>query len=775
MTACEMFDHPPVVSASAPILHDTSGRPGRAGHTYFPVRLPTPRRRVVPGLRRLLITTTLLAASHARAAEDWDPFPIVPITNDFGGVGLIQTPTARFSPDGQLSFAGNRVAPYERYAVTFQAMPWLETTLRYSSIGNRLYSEVPEFSGNQSDKDRGLDFKLKLLAESAWRPAVVVGARDFLGTGLFQAEYVAASKQVGPFDLSFGIGWGLLGTRGHIANPLGLLSGSYRNRGGAVAGGGTLNNYYFKGDRVSLFGGVRYDTPIRGLTALVEYDPNDYQSEARGNRFAVSSPINVGLSYQMRSWLQLGASFERGNRVGLRFSMSTNVHNKPAIAKIDPPAPPMPRAGAPLATAATPVAAAEQGVPTVPTSTSALGVALEGAMANQGAVLVAAELRGADATLYVIQTRFIDMAQGLGRLSRAAFSVLPLSYASIDVVFVEGGIRTTSVKVYRHLLAEAVNPGAGSSEVLWVKTEFAPPPRLPDDNELSYRGSVLTTPPRLFWGINPGLRNTLGRPEQFILYQAFVRIAGSMEVKPGITVTGSVTVNLSDNFDQLRIRSDSQLQHVRSDIDQYLKQGRTAVASLQTDYMFNITPSLFGHVYGGLLEEMFGGVGGEVLWRPYDANWTLGADLSWVKQRSFKGRFGFQNYSTFTGFVTGSYRFSGPQITTTVRLGRYLAKDVGGTFEVSRRFRSGATVGAFATFTDVGAAEFGEGRFDKGLYITIPLDLLFNRHVRSGVGVAWHPLIRDGGQQLVIRQPLLAVTEATTYDSFRRDWPHIGN
>ncbi len=715
----------------------------------------------------------MFGASNAWAAEYWDPFPVVPIASDFGGVGLIQTPTARFAPDGQLSFTGNRVSPYERYAVTFQAMPWLETTLRYSSIGNRLFSEVPEFSGDQSDKDRGLDFKLKLLEETTWRPAVVVGARDFLGTGLFQAEYVVASKQIGPLDVSFGIGWGLLGTRGHIANPLGLLSDSYRDRGGSVAGGGTLNNYYFKGERVSFFGGLRYDTPIKGLTALVEYDPNDYQSEARNNRFPVRSAINIGVSYQLRSWLQLGASLERGNRVGLRFSMSTNVHNKPTIPKIDPPAPPMRRDGAPDPTPA--AAASEPAVPVAMTPTSALGLALERAMVDQGAVLFAADLGGTVATVYVAQTRFVDMAQGLGRLSRAAFTVLPVSYEALNVVFVEGGIRTTSVKIYRHLLAEAVNPGAGSGEVLWKKIEFAPPPPMPDEDEISYRGSVLTSPPRLFWGVNPGLRNTLGRPEQFILYQAFVRVAGSLEVKPGLSVSGSVTLNLSDNFNQLRIRSDSQLQHVRSDIDQYLKEGRTAIANLQADYSFNITPSLFGHVYGGLLEEMFGGVGGEVLWRPYDAKWTVGAELAWVKQRSFKGRFGFQNYSTLTGFVTGSYRFSGPEITASVRLGRYLAKDMGGTFQLSRRFRSGATVGAFATFTDVSAAEFGEGRFDKGIFITIPLDLVFNRHVRSGVGVAWHPLIRDGGQQLVVRKPLFAVTDSTTYDSFQRDWPHIGD
>ncbi|MCA3255324.1 MAG: YjbH domain-containing protein, partial [Alphaproteobacteria bacterium] len=83
--------------------------------------------------------------------------------------------------------------------------------------------------------------------------------------------------------------------------------------------------------------------------------------------------------------------------------------------------------------------------------------------------------------------------------------------------------------------------------------------------------------------------------------------------------------------------------------------------------------------------------------------------------------------------------------------------------------------GAFATFTNVSAADFGEGSFDKGIYLTIPLDLFYVRNVRSSVGIAWRPLIRDGGQQLIIRSPLLSVTQPTTLENFRRNWKNIGD
>jgi len=37
--------------------------------------------------------------------------------HDFGGVGLMQTPTARMAPVGEFSFNANRTSPYSRYSI----------------------------------------------------------------------------------------------------------------------------------------------------------------------------------------------------------------------------------------------------------------------------------------------------------------------------------------------------------------------------------------------------------------------------------------------------------------------------------------------------------------------------------------------------------------------------------------------------------------------------------------------------------------------------------
>ena len=46
------------------------------------------------------------------------------------------------------------------------------------------------------------------------------------------------------------------------------------------------------------------------------------------------------------------------------------------------------------------------------------------------------------------------------------------------------------------------------------------------------------------------------------------------------------------------------------------------------------------------------------------------------------------------------------------------------------------------------AEEYGEGSFTKGLYITIPFDLMMFKSTIDSANISWVPLTRDGGQML---------------------------
>ncbi|MBK5104312.1 MAG: YjbH domain-containing protein, partial [Burkholderiales bacterium] len=91
---------------------------------------------------------------------------------------------------------------------------------------------------------------------------------------------------------------------------------------------------------------------------------------------------------------------------------------------------------------------------------------------------------------------------------------------------------------------------------------------------------------------------------------------------------------------------------------------------------------------------------------------------------------------------------------------RYLAGDTGATFDFSRVFDNGVKFGAFFTKTNVSAAEFGEGSFDKGVYLTVPFDAFLTKSSNGNASAVWKPLTRDGGAKLVRVVPLYDLTRA---------------
>jgi hypothetical protein len=183
--------------------------------------------------------------------------PMQGLTSDFGGVGLIKNPSARFSPDGTLSttIAFDEVA--DLYNISFQATPWLEASFRYAIFDPR----TPRARAKDNLRDRSYSAKARVLRERSIIPQIAIGVADILGTGVWEGEYIVASKRTGAFDLSLGLGWGRLGSRGGISNPLGIFGDSFDTRQSGRAagdlGGNSRGSSFFSGD-VGFFGGVKF-------------------------------------------------------------------------------------------------------------------------------------------------------------------------------------------------------------------------------------------------------------------------------------------------------------------------------------------------------------------------------------------------------------------------------------------------------------------------------------------------------------------------------------
>src|SRR5690554_3158633 len=287
----------------------------------------------------VMFVVSLVAAPLAHAQKT-SPVGPRPVAGDFGGVGLLQTPTARMAEQGNLSLSFSKVDPYSRLGLTVQPFDWLETTFSYVDIDNRLYGR--DIAGSQSYKDKGFDVKFRLFEENAWRPQLAVGARDIGGTGLFASEYVVASKRYGTLDFTLGLGWGYLGSADNVSNPFGWANDRFDARSGRDAGdrGGKFNTSDWFSGPAALFGGVQWQTPWKPLQLMVEYDGNDYTREPLDNQQKQDSSFNFGAVYQVTDWLDVRAGWERGNTAMVGLTLHTNFGRGSAPSKVsDPPAP----------------------------------------------------------------------------------------------------------------------------------------------------------------------------------------------------------------------------------------------------------------------------------------------------------------------------------------------------------------------------------------------------------------------------------------------------
>ncbi|GAM75864.1 putative outer membrane lipoprotein YmcA [Vibrio ishigakensis] len=242
------------------------------------------------------------------SADEFYSAKLEPSQSDFGGVGLMQMPTGRMAREGQFSFNGTWNNEYHWYSISLQVMPWLEASIRYTLVQDLLYSGDPDFSGDNELADKGIDFKVRLLKESRYIPEVSLGFRDFGGTGLFDGEFLAATKRFGPLDATVGIGWGYLGQSGNISNPMCSIADRFCTRPQGFSG----NGGQFDADRwftgpASIYAGIEYQTPFQPLSIKVEYDTNDYSQDApvvRGRADMTQHiPVNFGLVYKHQDWL----------------------------------------------------------------------------------------------------------------------------------------------------------------------------------------------------------------------------------------------------------------------------------------------------------------------------------------------------------------------------------------------------------------------------------------------------------------------------------------
>ena len=635
-------------------------------------------------------------------------------SSDFGTTGLIDIPTARMASDGTLITTAAIQSRTNSYAITYQATPWLEGTFRYTGYNDFFFY------------DRNYEAKLKLWSEDDYLPQVAIGIRDIVGTGFVGAEYVVASKKIDNFDITLGIGWGRLAGKGDFRNPLTFLSDSFEVRDTDFGLGGELSSgAFFRGKEAGLFGGISYQLESLPVSLMLEYNPDQYDADIKNGARKPESPISAAVKWDAAPGLSLTLSRQHNQEWGMQLTAALDTKSlppKPArrlyLSSIDLESSDLPKGISQSSWYDTFLFDAERS-----------GLLLLEATVDES-LHTATIVMGN--TAYPVWMDAVDYMVSLADLH------LPITVNMINIVIEEEGHRLNTIRMRRPSL------NFGKNRQL-VEREIRIEPFKPI-SFVQHRTDFVQK--KILLDINLSNRVQLFDPDDPARYQLYAKIGLSMMLPGNWVLGGAIDRDITNNFDESTRQSDSVLTRVRSDVVRYLNEGESGLDSLYVQKRGNLFKDTYFRVFGGVLESMYSGVGGEVVYQPFQSRLAVGLSANWVKQRDYDKTFKHLEYETATAFASAYWASPFYNFDVAVHAGKYLARDVGATLELRRTFDNGWMVGLWATKTNVSAEDFGEGSFDKGLFFKIPFNGFLGTSSRSNYTTRIRPIQRDGGQYL---------------------------
>lgn len=670
----------------------------------------------------------------------------------YGTPGLLEMPSAVSASEGALAGTVAGFGGQLRTSFTFQVTPRFSATFRYGNIR--------DYQGNgEAFYDRSFDLRYRFNDEGDWMPSVALGLQDFLGTGIYSGEYVVATKTLGDsVRVTAGLGWGRLGSYGGFDNPLGLLDPSFDTRPDVFDEGGDTGGLpgveaWFRGD-AALFGGVEWAATDR-LTVKVEYSSDDAYATLDGTPlFDRASPLNFGAVWRPLPGIQLQGAWMYGTTLAFGATVQVNANDRPFWSGLD--APPQPVAIRPEALRA----ALTWDRAALPEAS--LRDRLARALRAEGVVLDALEVTDRAARVRYTNTRFRSEAQALGRVARILTRELPPSVETLTLEPAQRGVPLSAVSFARSDLERLENEPGGTAAILQAaRIEGAAPD-----------GALVPVPdprPRLSWGVRPYVALTTFDGDQPVKLSLGLQADASYRLADGLVLSGVVRQEL---LDTTRVEpeeiTDPDVPVVRRNAALYGQDG-PSITRLQLAWYGRTGREVFTRVTAGYLETQYAGLSTEVLWAPPRSRWALGAELSYVRQRDWENLLGFRDYEVLTGLAS-LYWDLGNGFQTQVDAGRYLAGDWGATLAVDRRFENGWRVGAYATLTDIPFEQFGEGSFDKGIRLSVPVDAILGRPTRRALTTTLSSLNRDGGARLEVEGRLYDVVRGGLYPDLEDSW-----
>lgn len=697
----------------------------------FP-NLKTKTRIYSPAKILLFAVVFCMACQNAQAEDNKKPRfdaprHYAPSTNMTGVIGLNTIPTARMDERGTVRVGVSTDEPYTHSFMGFQIAKPLYVSFRQSAQTKNITAKADNFYP-------GIDFKLRLREETAHAPAIAIGADSGAGTKRLASEYITLSKRFKNFDLTGGMAWGRLGSAAHIKNPLGAVSPHFdrpRNYNSLLETQ-TIEDW-FTGEDVGFFGGVEYFTPLKNLSLKADYGANEYIGEQTIAGFSPPAPWALSLNYQPIPQVDISAGVIGGEQFMARISLQENLLNW---------------AGKSYRTGTPP------------------DIISPRAPDKEGGNTVTLALNPYSPTAYQI-----------GRATRKNANEMESSQENITLALHHKGLKGPVVTLMRSDLEQAVLNNQGSPEEIWQDATIAPDtsPNFSFKKLLDLKNFSKKDQTKSFHFV---LDQKLGLSEADTgtLYRTAILLEGEKVLPFGLVSGATGRINVANNLDRLQTYRFRIPNAVRSDEDLFAS-NRFGIDRFYSTWLKSLSPSTHMALSFGYLEEMYGGYGGEILYRPFGKTFAVGTEGWKVHKRDPDSKFAktMNRDGTYTGHLNLYYELPKQDMTAYLKLGQYLREDRGGTLGVINKFDNGSSLEAYATVTNQTDTSFFANKTNLfgGVRFNLPLGNIPYIMDGTETRLATEPFARDSGQILDNPQALYKVTEPIAYRSVSQSWKHL--
>ncbi len=662
-----------------------------------------------------------------------------------GVIGLNTVPSARMDEVGTMRVGLSRLDPYVHGYLGFQITPSFYLNFRQTA-------DVPSLNEPADRVYPGIDFKLRLKEETAQWPEITLGMNSAFGHKRMASEYLSLSKRYKNFDFTGGVAWGRLGSTGQIKNPLRALSPHFdTNRSFTSENANSINNW-FTGENIGFFAGAEYFTPIKGLSLKAEYGADEYTPETFLSDYNAPPPWSIGFNYQPKDWIDIGVAAIGTDKIMARLSLQKPIQNWWGRDS-------------------------ETGDPPNLHEKTVLKFNDEKFEKEQKFLLTPIiEKEETHSSQAIIDlSKYRATAQQIGRAARIMENHIPNDNSHTTFALRHKGLRGPDIKLVRKDIKNAILNNQGSPEEIWHDAEIK------TSDLIKIKPSIKIHPLNFRFILDTKL--SLSEDEVGPLY----RTAGIIETEQkwpfGLSSGVAGRMNLKDNLENMEfVRGLGNLINgvnnptVRSNSESFANQ-RFFLAHSYLSWLHSLNTNTHFALTAGLLEEMFGGVGGEILYRPFGKKYALGAEIWRVSPRDPFSTLGLDSLkdTRTTGHLNFWYELPKQHTSIYAKVGQYLGEDFGATIGLETKFKNGATMEAFVTGTDEKDIDIFGGRTQllTGLRLNFPLGNIPYMPDGSAIRTAIEPIGRDTGQLLEKPMALYEATEPMSYRALTQSWPEL--